>query len=151
MGEGGKAGLLQVFPYFFFDSRWIPVVMEPESINESGHMGVDNNPRRAETAGNDQIGGFPAYPGKGEQLLHFRGHLSAVLRHDFPGAQHQVSGLGMEKPDRSNKALHILHVGQSHGPGVRIGGEKGGGHRVDLIVGALGAQNHRTEKLETAR
>jgi hypothetical protein len=57
----------------------------------------------------------------------------------------------MEKSNRSYEELHILGFCQRHRPGIRVGGEEGGGHRVDLIVGALRAQDHRAEKLKAAR
>jgi hypothetical protein len=150
MGEGGKAGLLQVFPYFFFDSRWIPVVMEPESINESGHMGVDNNPGAPKQLEMTRLAVFRPTPGRESNSSIFEGTFPPYSVMIFRALSTKCLALVWKNPtDRIRRS-----TSSTSARAMALGSDrrrKGGGHHVDLIVGALGAQNHRTEKLETAR
>ena len=133
------------------------VALDPHRVGVRGpakapcqapEMGVHRDARQAEGLAQHHIRRLAPNAGQSHQFLESGRHLPSEAIAELLAQGLQARGLCPEEASRMDDALDVGAIGASEISRSAVFGEELGRHLVDPAIGALGAQDRRSEQLQ---
>lgn len=130
------------------DLHGIRLLGPAEASGQSPEMGVDGDARNAEGITQHHVGRLATDPRKRDEILEPRRNLTTEPVGQRLADADEGRGLLPEEARRRNQRLELTSIGGGVVDGGAVAGEQGWGHRVDALIGALGAEHGGDEQLQ---
>lgn len=100
----------------FYLDRIFCTVGEPQPSSNSDAVGIGNHHARGvKDIALDQIGGFAAYSGQSQQILHPGGNFPSIVAEQHPGTVDQIFAFAIKKATGMNVLCHLGGISLSEG------------------------------------
>ncbi|PQM49443.1 hypothetical protein C1Y40_00335 [Mycobacterium talmoniae] len=120
----------------------------PPAPHQPPEVGVDGDAGDIEGIAEDDVGGFAAHPGQGDQLGHGGRHLPVEPFHQSLPEADQRGCLVTEETGGADEVFELGAVGLGVVQRGPIAGEQRRGGQVDALIGALRRQDGGHRQLE---
>jgi hypothetical protein len=130
------------------DLHRVLVTSEPEALNNSAHVSVDNDTGSVEGGPKNDVGGLSSDSGKGDQLGKGLWHLAAKTINERDAAALETLRLVPEKSRGPDVLLQFMEGGAGVVPGRPVLAEKTLGYLVHPLIRALSGEDRRHQKFQ---
>ena len=132
-----------------FDLLLIGLGMQTEAAGDADAVGIDHDRAgHMEDIAHDEVGGFSADTGQGDQLVEGIGDLAVIAVAQDARHRDDILGFGFVESAGFDVFRQLLGCALREVRGAGVALKKRGSHHVDARVGTLGGESGRDQALE---